>query len=303
MEDSSGQFVKTLGRWSNSYRRELVTWWGKVSTPLDAETAGGVVLYVIRANGSDGVVGVDYAVTGLSATSGEDFNVGGGTVTFADGDTASKSISIAIVDDATTEPVETFTVTLSTPSGGATLGANDTTTVSIIDDDDPNPIGPGVIEFGQGNYTAEEGSGLATVELLRSRGTQGAVSVDINTGDGTALSDLDYESLTETVTFDDGDAGPRVVTIRLVDDTDIELRESFVVTLSQASGGAIIGTIRDAEVQIVDDDAHSTNIALEGRMVCNNAKSAPGVLMALMIGLMAIRPGRRRRRSGHRDDR
>jgi hypothetical protein len=64
-----------------------------------------------------------------------------GTMTFAAGET-SKSFSIAIVDDSYAEGNETFTVSLNNPSG-ATLGAQATATVTIIDNDStngPNPI-------------------------------------------------------------------------------------------------------------------------------------------------------------------
>jgi subtilisin family serine protease len=64
-----------------------------------------------------------------------------GTMTFAAGET-SKSFSIAIVDDSYAEGNETFTIGLNSPSG-ATLGAQSTATVTIIDNDatnGPNPI-------------------------------------------------------------------------------------------------------------------------------------------------------------------
>jgi hypothetical protein len=64
-----------------------------------------------------------------------------GTMDFAAGET-SKSFSVAIVDDSYAEGNETFTISLNSPSG-ATLGAQSTATVTIIDNDatnGPNPI-------------------------------------------------------------------------------------------------------------------------------------------------------------------
>jgi hypothetical protein len=63
-----------------------------------------------------------------------------GTMTFAANET-SKSFSIAIVDDSYAEGNETFTVSLSGPSG-ATLGAQSTATVNIIDNDSSNGANP-----------------------------------------------------------------------------------------------------------------------------------------------------------------
>ena len=70
-----------------------------------------------------------------------DFEYTLGTMSFAPGET-SKSFSVAIVDDSYAEGNESFTVNLSGPSG-ATLGAQSTATVTIIDNDNsngPNPI-------------------------------------------------------------------------------------------------------------------------------------------------------------------
>src|SRR5260370_18381528 len=65
-----------------------------------------------------------------------------GTATWAAGDASAKTFSIAIVDDSYAEGPETFTISLNSPSG-ATLGAQSTATVTIIDNDvsnAPNPI-------------------------------------------------------------------------------------------------------------------------------------------------------------------
>jgi lysyl endopeptidase len=65
-----------------------------------------------------------------------------GTATWAAGDASPKTFSIAIVDDAYAEGNETFTIGLNSPSG-ATLGAQSSATVTIIDNDvsnGPNPI-------------------------------------------------------------------------------------------------------------------------------------------------------------------
>src|SRR5216684_3805624 len=65
-----------------------------------------------------------------------------GTAIWAAGDASAKSFSVAIVDDSYAEGTETFTISLNSPSG-ATLGAQSTATVTIIDNDvtnGPNPI-------------------------------------------------------------------------------------------------------------------------------------------------------------------
>ncbi|MDT7604251.1 MAG: hypothetical protein QOF61_2248, partial [Acidobacteriota bacterium] len=65
------------------------------------------------------------------------------TVSFAAGDAQPKTVSIPLVNDAHLEPLETFQVALSNPTGGATTAAPATATVTIVSDDppgQPNPI-------------------------------------------------------------------------------------------------------------------------------------------------------------------
>ena len=62
------------------------------------------------------VVTVDYTTTDGTAVADEDYSATSGTLRFAPGDT-SKTIRVPTLRDAVAEPVETFTVVLSNPSG------------------------------------------------------------------------------------------------------------------------------------------------------------------------------------------
>ncbi|WP_170267039.1 choice-of-anchor Q domain-containing protein [Brevifollis gellanilyticus] len=94
---------------------------------------------VYRTAGTIGTVTVSYASqsAGLGtgfATPPEDYTAVSGTLTFAPGDTV-KTISITAATDAPTlkEPHESFTLTLSNVTGGASPGAQSSTTVRILD--------------------------------------------------------------------------------------------------------------------------------------------------------------------------
>ena len=84
--------------------------------------------------------GVDVTVTvttaGGTATAGEDYTASATTATIAAGDTAT-DVTVAIVGDDIDEPDETFTVQISSPTGGAVLAGARTSTVTIVDDDEP----------------------------------------------------------------------------------------------------------------------------------------------------------------------
>lgn len=83
-------------------------------------------------------VTVTVATADGTATAGEDYTAPAGSVTIAAGETTA-SVSVAILDDEVHDPGETFTVEISSPTGGAQLGDDTRSTVTILDDDPPPP--------------------------------------------------------------------------------------------------------------------------------------------------------------------
>jgi hypothetical protein len=106
-----------------------------VNAATVGEGAGTVTITVTRTGGADGAVAVSYATANGTATAPGDYASAAGTVNFADQDSAPKTFTVTIVNDTTPEPDETFTVTLSNPTGGAALGANTVETVTITVND------------------------------------------------------------------------------------------------------------------------------------------------------------------------
>lgn len=90
-------------------------------------------LQVLRVNGDDGAVSVSYAVAAGTAQAA-DFTAASGTLTWADNDDDPKTITVITNEDAAAEGNETVRVTLSNPTGGATL-ENAIATLTIQDDD------------------------------------------------------------------------------------------------------------------------------------------------------------------------
>lgn len=98
------------------------------------ERDGTVEVTVLRTQGSDGVVTVDYQTFEASATEDEDYIPVSGTLTFADGET-SQTVAIAILDDSQVEGTEDFSITIDNVTGGATLLAPRTALIDIADND------------------------------------------------------------------------------------------------------------------------------------------------------------------------
>ena len=106
------------------------------------ENAGSMIVNVSRSGDTSSVATVNYASSdtaglaactaiGTTASSRCDYLTTVGTLRFGAGET-SKSIAIPIIDDAFTENAESFTLTLSSPTG-ANLGATAVATLTIND--------------------------------------------------------------------------------------------------------------------------------------------------------------------------
>ena len=100
------------------------------------EAAGASVDFEVSLSGaSASAVTVDYATADGTAAAGADYTTTSGTLTFASGET-SKTVSVPVLDDTHDEGEETFTLTLSNPTG-ATIADSEAT--GAIANEDPAP--------------------------------------------------------------------------------------------------------------------------------------------------------------------
>jgi hypothetical protein len=213
-----------------------------------SEDGGSVTLTVTRNIGPDEAT-VDYTTTPGTATpgAGNDYTTTTGTLTFAPGD-LSETFSVPILDDATPEPDEQFTATLSNPSLDASLGAGSVATVTITD------LVAGEFVFSSATYSVNETGGSVLITVNRVNGDDGAASVNYTTVAGTATPGPgnDYTTTSGTLIWADGDTTPQSFSVPILDDTAVEGDETFTVSLNTPSGGTV-GVPGDATVTIVDD--------------------------------------------------
>ena len=184
------------------------------------------------------VVTVDYTTTDGTAVADEDYSATSGTLRFAPGDT-SKTIRVPVLEDATAEPVETFTVVLGNPAG--TNVVHDTGVGTITDEGLPG------LSIADAPTVAEAGDAVFPVTL--SPASSQVVTVAYTTQDGTAVADSDYTATSGTLRFEPGETMQtiRVPTLR---DAVAEPVETFTVVLSNPSGTNVVhdtgvGTITD----------------------------------------------------------
>ncbi|ODB86577.1 hypothetical protein A3195_13330 [Candidatus Thiodiazotropha endoloripes] len=221
------------------------------ASDLGADEADGLIeVTVERQGGSSGAAQVNYATADGTAIAGIDYQVASGTLMFADGE-LSKTFEITIVDDALFEGTETINLILS-DAVGASLGDTSTATISVTDDDVPPAAGS--LIFSNSAITAAEDGGDVTVTVSRSGGSTGAVSVDYNTADGTAIASSDYTYTSGNISFADGDEADKTFTVPLLNDTEVESDETILLQMSNFQGGAVAGDQSSGQITITDDD-------------------------------------------------
>ena len=216
-----------------------------------AEPAGVAGFLVALSRAAAGAVTVNYATGGGgdSATESVDYVSVAGTLSFAAGSTAARTIEVTVLDDALDEPDEQFSLTLSGASvplagGGATL-----VLTGAIEDDEAPPR----LSITDGSLSEGDGIMLFPVSLDAASGQ--AVTVQFATADATATAGADYTGVTGTLTVDTGDTA-RTIAVQVLDDEAVEETETFVVALSRAehatvTGGSATGTIVDNDVAVL----------------------------------------------------
>ena len=203
------------------------------------------IITVIRSGNSNPVVTVNYSTSDGTARAGLDYTSVFGTLTFNATETV-KTFNVPIIDDTIVESNETVNLTLSLPSGNAVLGAQSTAVLTIIDNDTS-------IDFTANAYSVNEAAGSINIPIRRLGLTNSAVSVSFTTSNGTATAGLDYTAVSQVVNFAAG-VTQQLVNIPITNDTLPEGDESVFLVLTNATGGATLGTNNLATLTIVDND-------------------------------------------------
>jgi hypothetical protein len=126
--------------------------------------------------------------------------------------------------------------------------------------DEITSVDPGSLQFSSATYSISENAGPAIVTVTRTGGTDGTVSVNYATSNGTATggasctaSGVDYITTSGTLTFLNGETS-KTFSVTICDDSLVEPDETINYTLSGPTNGATIGTPGTAVQTIVNDD-------------------------------------------------
>ncbi|GBM76414.1 G-protein coupled receptor 98 [Araneus ventricosus] len=225
------------------------------------ENAGIVDVSVVRVDGQDGQIKVKFETRPKSAKAGHDFETQMGELVFEEGELR-KTIRIKIVDDNVREPEESFEVILfdATPGPG-TINfrgletTRRTTTITITDDD----MNPGVLKLDRSTYEVMEDVGSVRVDVVRTGGQDGRITVQYQTKGLTANEKQDFVPTSGSLIFEEGEMRKSIV-VQIKDDVEKEPLETLEVQLLNPTPGPGIvhfrgfGQIETTIIKIRDND-------------------------------------------------
>jgi hypothetical protein len=223
------------------------------------EEDGSVILGLTRTGGFTGIVSARYFTENGTATYA-DYEPSSEYVVWFNGDSLNKGISIDILNNNEYTGVRTFSVTLSDPTGGATIGTNSTAFVNITDDEDPQY---GILSFVNSQYVVSEQSASSalgdgdfskvSVGVQRTGGFDGAVSVDYEIVASSATEGVDYyaDAYAGTLTWANGEFDIKSFEIQILEDSIFEDDEVINVFLKNPVS-AVVGL--SASIVTIEDN-------------------------------------------------
>jgi hypothetical protein len=201
-----------------------------------------------QASGS--TVTVNYATSDVTATAGSDYTSVSGTLSFAPGQTV-KTVVVPIADDASAEPLESFSLSLSSVVNASI--ADGTGTIVIGASDAPALASPAISV--PADVVVGEGDGFADVAVRLSAPGSSTVAVSYVTGNSTAsggtLCNNEFVPVGGTLIFAPGET-TKVVRVDLNDCAAVQGFSAFTFALNMPGNA----TIQRASVRIgiIDND-------------------------------------------------
>ena len=203
----------------------------------------GAQLTVTRTGDVARAVTVNYATADGTAHAGTDYTAKSGIITFGPGVTT-RTITVPLLSNFAGAAASDFTVTLTSPGGGAELGAADSARVEIA-----NPYS--LVRVDETTYSADVRDGSVRIDLERLGNLANTATIAYTTVDGTGTAGTDYQATNGVLTLGAGvDSG--FVTVPLLGSAASPASRTFKLELSSSGGNAVIGLPFEATVTVVN---------------------------------------------------
>ena len=228
----------------------------------EAKEADGSVDFTVTVPTNYGEITVDWATSDATgedaATEGQDYTSNSGTLRFLEAET-SKTISVAVLDNAVHESDETFIVTLSNPSGAALA---DATATGTIRDDDPEALP--VVSVSAAKVSVEEGEPATFTFHRQSEGASPLTLTLVVTETGDFIDEALENDDGVRIGYTPGSTAATVtipanalnVTVQFSteDDSQIEANGAIKINIAKGSGYSFA----DADSDGADDNTSAT---------------------------------------------
>jgi hypothetical protein len=206
-----------------------------------------------------------------------DYAASSGSIGFASGQ-LTNTFTVSIVDDTAVELDETITVLLLNPRGGATLGLTNAA-ILIIDND----FAAGRLNFSETNYNVAENAGTAVISVLRSGGNQGALAVQVAVTNSIATN---FVAATNTLVWGSADTATKTFAVTLVDNASVDGNRTVNLALFNPTIAGALGTVSNAVLTIVDDDAFGS-LAFSRPVYTVNENGSNAIVTVVRLGGVA----------------
>ena len=209
------------------------------------EDAGSARITVLRTNGHTGVVTVKYITLPNTAVPGVNFIPTNGTLTFGDGETT-KSFDVTVLNDGVAGYDKTVLLVLTNFTGGATMAGSPVETLTVVENNRGFALTSSV-------YAVGENGGSVTIGVRRLGSTNGIISVDLVTTNGTATNGVDYAGMSNRLVFLPAEM-LKLVTIAIIPRPGVQGDRNFKLGLMNESTNTSLTSPKEATVYILDSD-------------------------------------------------
>ncbi|MCU7863078.1 MAG: aggregation factor core protein MAFp3, isoform C, partial [Candidatus Thiodiazotropha sp. (ex Lucinoma borealis)] len=221
-----------------------------------SEDGNSATISVSREGGSAGAISVDYTTMDGSAIASSDYTFSTGRISFAAGEAVSKSFDVAIINDTQLEGDEQLALQLVNPQGGAVLGTQSLSQLTITDDEAQSSSA--ILAFTVNSLSVDESSAVANISISRANVLAGSVTVDLSVESTTAVSGTDFNVTTGTLQFVDGES-QKNISVEIIDNTLEDGNKTITFRIGNATGVAVIDTANSTVTLTILDDDGTTN--------------------------------------------
>ena len=216
---------------------------------------GGMLAFPVSLGQPSGqTVTVSYATADDTATAGEDYETGGGALSFQPGET-SLTVAVAVLDDMVDEPDETLFLSL-TEAMNASLGVA-TATGTILDNDETSSVI--ALRADPASLSEDRGaSAVAVTATLDASARPGATTVTVSVTGSGDVEAVDFEGVDDFRIVIEAGARDGVGTFTLTPEDDGVDEKDETLAMTGTSDLPVKGT----SVMLADDDPTSTSVVL-----------------------------------------